>query len=194
MSWVEQLLHNDDDRTADWMARARTGESRARIRRWSRVETTGVLAILAGSAALLIAPIATLALIIWFSIADIDRTDVYWWLWVSVIAAPLLGGIATWVGGRQRLAACFADGHVSVGRVDKVIELPGGGDDSASYEVRVSAELPGGVVLRRKVYRSSDPRRRTGRPIRFRHNTVDPDDLHDVLFDGWAGETEGRAS
>ncbi|AXK35348.1 hypothetical protein DVA86_24580 [Streptomyces armeniacus] len=196
MRWLEQRLplHNADDQTADWIAKARTPESRARIRRWSRVETIGVLVALGGLAALFIAPIVTLALAIWSAIAGIDRTDVYWWLWGVAISVSTLGAIIMTVGSRRRLYSCFADGHVSTGRVDRVIEKPAVGDDQAWYDLRVSAELPGGVVLRRRLYRDgNDPRRRIGEPIRFRHNTLDSDDLHDALFDGWPGGTkDGR--
>lgn len=190
MKWLDRRIkfHNADDQTADWMAKARTAETRTRIRRWSRVETTGVLTVLGGVALLVLAPFATLALAIWFGVAGIDRTDVYWWVWGIAAGVPLVGGVLMAVGSRERLAACFADGYVSTGRVDKVIEQPGSGDDTASYELRVSAELSDGVVLHRKVYLGGyNPRRRVGGPVRFRHNTLDPDDAHDVLFDGFPG-------
>ncbi|MER7884493.1 hypothetical protein [Streptomyces griseus] len=37
-------LHNADDRTADWTAKARTPATRTRVRRRSRAETIGVVA------------------------------------------------------------------------------------------------------------------------------------------------------
>ncbi|AKS30873.1 hypothetical protein AFA91_02170 [Mycolicibacterium goodii] len=37
------------------------------------------------------------------------------------------------------------------------------------------------------------PERWVGRRIRFRHNTVDPDDHHDVRFDGWPAQGPGIA-
>ncbi len=42
--------------------------------------------------------------------------------------------------------------------VDRAVEHPGSGDDTATYEVRISAELPDGVVPRRK---DANPSRRT---------------------------------
>ncbi|MFI1463232.1 hypothetical protein [Nocardia carnea] len=188
MKWLDQRiqLHNADDQTADWMAKARTPETCARIRRWSRLEAIGVMAALAGLVVLVTAPIATVALIIWFYVSGIDRIDVYWLLWSVAIGVPLVGGILMTVGSSRRRAACFADGYVSTGRVDRVIEQRTVGDDQAWYELGVSAVMPDGEVLHRKVYRDgNDPSRRIGRPIRFRHNTLDPDVLHDVLFDGW---------
>ncbi|MEU3269344.1 hypothetical protein ABZ639_00775 [Saccharomonospora sp. NPDC006951] len=194
LRWLEQRipLHNADDQTADWMAKARTPQSRARIRYWSRVETIGVFVALAGIATLLAAPIATLALVIWFSVADIDHTAVYWWLWGVAAGVPLAGALAMVVGSNRRLDACFADGQLSTGRVDRVVEHRGGGDDPVTYELRISAELPDGVVLHRTVHRDGKaPSRRVGAAIRFRHNTLDPDDLHDALFDGFPG-TEAK--
>ncbi|MFE7337820.1 hypothetical protein [Streptomyces griseus] len=188
MKWLDQWIHNADDQTEDWMSKTGSPGTRTRIRRWSRMETIGVVATLAAVPLLLLAPLATLAFAIWFSVAGIGRTDVYWWLWGIAVGVPLVGGVLMAIASGRRLAACFADGYVSTGRVDRVIECPGSGDDTASYELRVSAELPGGVVLRRKVYREgSSPLRRVGGPIRFRHNTLDPEDLHDVLFDGFPG-------
>ncbi|MEU3053650.1 hypothetical protein [Streptomyces griseus] len=188
MEWLAQWIHNADDQTDDWMSKTATPGTRTRIRRWSRMETVGVVATLAAVPLLLLAPLAMLAFAIWFSVAGIGRTDVYWWLWGITVGVPLVGGILMAIGSDRRLAACFADGYVSTGRVDRVIECPGSGDDTTSYELRVSAELPGGVVLRRKVYQEGySPLRRVGGPIRFRHNTLDPEDLHDVLFDGFPG-------
>ncbi|RFU84842.1 hypothetical protein DY218_20375 [Streptomyces triticagri] len=145
MTWLDRgsrLLHNADDRTADRLAKARTPEARQRIRRWPQLETLGVVASLVGIALLVLAPVATLALAIWFGVAGIDRTDVYWWLCGIAVGVPLVGGGLMAVSGRAHLAACFVDGYVPTGRVGRVIECPGGGDDPASYELRVSVELP----------------------------------------------------
>lgn len=111
MKWFDQRiqLHNADDQSADWMAKARTPETRARIRRWSRLEAIGVMAALAGLVVLVAAPIATVALIIWFYVAGIDRTDVYWLLWSVAIGVPLVGAILMTAGSSRRRAACFAD-------------------------------------------------------------------------------------
>lgn len=59
-----------------------------------------------------------------------------------------------------------------------------------TYEFLIFAELAGSVVLRRRLYWGQDdgwlsPERWIGRQIRFRHNTLDPDALYDVRFDGW---------
>ncbi len=179
-------LIGTDQQTADWMAAARTPETRARIRRWSRIETIGVVLLVPGICALLAAPVVTLALAIGFAVAGVRHTDVYWWLWGVPLGLSVAGAAVMAVSSHRRLSATFADGHVAIGRVDRVVERPGSGDDTTTYELRVSAELSSGVLLRRKLYRDGgDPSRRIGRPIRFRHNTLDPDDVHDALFDGW---------
>lgn len=71
MRWLGQWIqiHNADDQTADWMAKARTPAARARIRRWSRVETIGVFVALGGLAATFVAPIVTLALAVWMVVS-----------------------------------------------------------------------------------------------------------------------------
>ncbi len=197
MTWLGQRiqLHNADDQTSDWMSRARTPQTRARIRHWSRVETIGVYTALVGLVLLLAAPIPTIVLAVWFDLVGIDRTDVYWWIWGIAGGLSLAGAIGMGLGSSRRREACFSDGHLSIGRVERVTEHPGSDDDAAWYELRVSTELSDGVILRRKVYRDgADPRRRTGRPIRFRHNTLDPDDLHDVLFDGWPDQAKPGAT
>lgn len=179
-----------DAQTAEWMASARTAGTRARIRCWARVETISVVLMLASFTALMIAPFVTLALAIWFSVARIDRTDVYWWLWGINLSVLAVGAIASAISSEKRRQACFADGYASLGRVDEVIEHPGSGEEQTWYEVFVSTELQERLVLRRNLYwpdDGNDPRRLIGRPISFRHNTLDPGDVHDVLFDGLPG-------
>lgn len=89
------------------------------------------------------------------------------------------------------------DGQASGGRLTEVITHPGGGEDQPTYEFLIAAELPGSVMLRRRLYWGEDdgwlsPERWTGRRIRFRHNTLDLDDLYDVRFDGWADEPKKK--
>lgn len=191
--WIQ--LHNADDQTADWMAKARTPAARARIRRWSRVETIGVFVALGGFAALFVAPVVTLLLAIWIAVTGNGRTDVYWWLWGVVLGVSLVGAIGITIGSRQRLNACFADGQVAVGTLKKAIEHPGSGDDHTWYDLRISVELQDGTTLRRRLHREgADPGRRVGGPVRFRHNTLDPDDLDDILFVSFAGLDDGKSS
>ena len=55
------------------MASARTPESRARIRRWSRVESIGLVVALAGHALLVVALIATIVVAVWFDLGRASR-------------------------------------------------------------------------------------------------------------------------
>lgn len=183
--WLQALFA--DQQTAAWVARARTPKTRARIRRWSRAENISMLVTLLGVALLAIAPFVTLTLLIVYAFAGIERTDVYWWLWGSSAGLSIAGGIAGVVSSEQLDKARYADGHLSGGVVGRVVEHPGSGDDQGWYRVDVSAELKDGTVLRRRLHwpdDGNDPRRLIGGPIRFRHNTFDPDDLQDYLYDG----------
>ena len=176
-----------DQETARWVSRARTPKTRARIRRWSRAENISMLVTLLGMALLAISPFATVALLIVFGFAEIERTDIFWWLWGSSGGMSIAGTIAGVISSEQLDKARYADGHLSVGVVGRVVEHPGGGDDQTWYQVDVSAEQEDGVVLRRRLYwpdDGNDPHRLIGGPIRFRHNTLDPDDLQDYRYDG----------
>ncbi|MFE6773504.1 hypothetical protein ACFVFD_31470 [Streptomyces fimicarius] len=68
-------------------------------------------------------------------------------------------------------------------------------DGNPTYDLVVRAELPGRPALRRTLGwgsgDSSGPDDRwAGRAIRLRHNTLDPDDEHDALFDGWPDDRQ----
>ncbi|WP_353115171.1 hypothetical protein [Microbacterium sp.] len=180
-----------DEQTQEWMAAARRPETRARIRRWSKVETVAVFVMLAGIALLLVAPFASIAVAIWNAVTDVERTYLYWWIW-SVPGIFALGGVVVAVvASSRREWACFADGHVAVGTVERAIEHPGSGDDQTWFDLRITAELPGGTAMRRRLHLEGEHLdRRVGRPVRFRHNTLDADDLDDLLFDGWPDHEE----
>lgn len=186
--------------TDGWMSRARTPETRARIRRWSRVENVSGLILLAGTVAFVASVPVGIGLAVWFWTAGVDRFDVFAWLYGSGAGVLLIAvGLDAWAGPRLAEAR-FADGRCTVGVIEEVVELPGpDADGNPTYDLVVRAELPGRPALRRTLGRgsgdSSGPDDRwTGRAIRFRHNTLDPDDEHDVLFDGWpdAGEASRR--
>ena len=175
-----------DEQTREWMAAARTPETRARIRRWAKVETVTVFMMFAGIALLLVAPFASIAVAIWSSVTDVERTYLYWWIW-GVSGVLAVGGVVVaMVASSRRQRACFADGRIAVGTVERAIEHPGSGDDQTWFDLRISAELQGGATLRRRLHLEGEHLdRRVGRPVRFRHNTLDADDLDDLLFDGW---------
>ncbi|MFI6347055.1 hypothetical protein [Streptomyces sp. NPDC050560] len=177
------------------MSRAKTPETRTRIRRWSQVETVSGLILLIGTVAFVAAIPVGIGLALWFWIAGVDRFDVFAWLY-----GPAVGVLLLWAGldayTKSRLAeARFADAQRTMGVVEEVVELPADGDGNPAYDLAVRAELPEGRALRRTVNwgsgDSSGPDDRwVGRAIRFRHNSSDPDDEHDVLFDGWPDDTK----
>lgn len=124
-----------------------------------------------------------------FWIAGVGRFDVFAWLYGSGAGVMLIAaGLDAWAG--HRLAeARLADGRCTVGTIEKVVELPGpDADGNPTYDLVVRAEVPGRPALRRTLGwgsgDSSGPDDHwAGREIRFRHNALDPDDEHDVLFD-----------
>lgn len=188
------MTHGQDD---EWMSRAKTPETRARIRRWSRWEGVGQWILAIGIVAFCAAILVGIGLAIWFWTAGIDRFDVFAWLYGSSVGVVLIGAALDAGAGSRLAEARFADGQCTIGAVEKVIELPGNdADGNPTYRLAVRAGLPGGTALRRSIpWGSGDSTgpddRWIGRAIRFRHNTSDPDDEHDALFVGWPDDTEG---
>lgn len=185
-----------------WQIRARTPETRAEIRRWARWETVSFWLMPASLFCVFAAaPVLGIGFGIW-SIVD-DRAPS--WMW-GVFGAIGLGCALMTTGAalgshakERRLTALYADGQATVGHLDEIITHPGGGEDQTTYDFLISAKLPGPAgsasrTLRRRLYWGEDdswgagPARWIGRPIRFRHNTLNPDDLYDVRFDGWADD------
>lgn len=186
----------------EWQSRVHKPETRARIRRWSRWETVSFWMLLAGMVCVFIgAPVLGIGFAIWRASEDSAPS----WMWglfgsIGAACALLLTGAALGTHAKdRRLTALYADGQVSVGRLDDVILHPGGGEDQNTYEFLISAEQSGAAAspsarLHRRLYWGEDdswgagPERWIGRTIRIRHNTTDPDDLYDVRFDGWADD------
>ncbi|NEC14172.1 hypothetical protein G3I34_18245 [Streptomyces sp. SID8014] len=186
-------------RPEEWMSRARTPQTRARIRRWARLEDLSRWILSVGAVAFAAAVPAGIGLALWFWIAGVDRFDVFAWLYGSGLGVLLIGtGLGVWTDSRL-VKARFADGRRTVGVIGEVVELPETDvDGNPAYHLLVSAEIPGRPALRRTIDwgsgDSSGPDDRwAGRAVCFRHNTFDPDDEHDVLFDGWPEDwTESR--
>lgn len=175
-----------DEQTTAWMAAARTPETRALIRRWSWIESIGLMAMVLGVALLVIAPFGSIAVAVWADVTDTGRSALHWWIWGITLGLLAVGGVAALVASGRRERACFADGHACEGVVDRAIEHPGSGDDRTWYDLRISAALANGVTLRRRLHLDGEQwERRVGRPVQFRHNTFDPEALDDVLLIGW---------
>jgi hypothetical protein len=99
---------------------------------------------------------------------------------VVTVAFSIFANVA---GGKARDAS-FARAHRSTGTVADVTEMPARGDYSGYYVVTLEASLPGGGTLRRHFDTGGGPQLvgRVGRQVPFRHRTLDPDDLEDVLI------------
>ncbi|MET7641130.1 hypothetical protein [Streptomyces sp. NPDC005438] len=185
-----------DDFAEFWAGRARTPETRARIRRLSRIDNISMGIMLTGMGLFVLMILVSIVLGIWFWIAGTSRSDVFLWGFGTALGVLLVGAVPEALVSSRLHAAQFADGDTTLGVIDAVtpVEVPQGsdGDSYPWFTLTVSAELPQQVVLRRSVdWWSNDGECRVGRPIRFRHNTLDPHDLHDVRFDGWPDETGG---
>jgi len=156
------------------MARAKTPETRESIRRWSRwchfYFWIGVLLVIAG-----------ITFIAWSVNTERDHGPGFWGgIAVAVVLVGVCVGFGERAAGRLN-EALWADAHVSVGTVEKVVKHSTEGPDL--YDVVVNSSI------------SDSPFRReisgllasynVGDQIRFKHHTLDPDDLDDVLFDGW---------
>ncbi|MBM7368662.1 hypothetical protein [Gordonia hydrophobica] len=182
---IRSLLPTDQQ-IADWTAAARTPRTRARIRRWSRAEAIGLAILLAGLALSILGPFASIAVAVWSVVSDNRSGHLYWWIWGIALGVTALGAVAFATAMALRQRACFADGHVTVGTVDRAIEHPGSGDDLTWFDLRISAVLADGITLHRRLHlEGQDLGRRVGRPIRFRHNSLRTDALDDVHLAGW---------
>lgn len=122
---VLRSLFTTDEQTQEWMAAAHTAQTRARIRRWAKIETIGMTSVETG---------------------------------------------------------------------ERAIAHPGSGDDQTWYHLRINAALPDGTLLRRRLHLEGESfERRVGGSLRFRHNTLDPDELDDVHFAGWIDKKQPRS-
>ncbi|MDO3126891.1 Uncharacterised protein [Mycobacteroides abscessus subsp. bolletii] len=112
-------------------------------------------------------------------------------LWVAtavavfvLIPAGILGGLYC---GHRRYRARFTNAHVSEAPIEEVTEVRRTNDDgsvSRYFMLIVSVAVEGGPAIRRHCTVGGDhPRPRIGQTLRFRHTTLDPDDLEDALFD-----------
>ncbi|SKP26322.1 Uncharacterised protein [Mycobacteroides abscessus subsp. abscessus] len=160
-----------DQHAEHWASLAKTPETRARIRRLSRIENITIWPMVVGGLLLLLMLPVTLGSMIWF--------------WIT---SALLG------------RAQYADADSAIGVVEGVTsweERDGEGDLVTVYRVRVTAWPSDELTLHRHLDggrsdHGGPDETWIGRRIRILHNTVDPDDLYDVRFDGWPDrETKG---
>ena len=91
----------------------------------------------------------------------------------------------------QPTQAEFARGHLTAGMIEDAVEDAPGEAQGADTLV-ISAEVPGHEILRRQVMcplpSPGSGRGLVGRTIGFRHTTLDPDFVDDVLVARWPKE------
>jgi hypothetical protein len=90
-----QALFSTDEQTQAWMAAARMPETRALIRRWSKIETIGVTAVVVGIALLIVAPFGSIAVAVWADVTDTDRSGLHWWIWGITLGTLAAGTTAS---------------------------------------------------------------------------------------------------
>lgn len=100
----------------------------------------------------------------------------------ALIPAGILGAV---VCGHLRYRASFTNALVSEGAITAVTEMRNSDDNSYYYRLIVSVEVDGGPTIRRHcTMGGKNPRPEIGWTLRFRHTTLDPENLQDALFDG----------
>lgn len=113
--------------------------------------------------------------------------DLSWLRWVGTAAVFVLipvGVFGAIYCGHKRYHASFANAHISEGRIAEVSEVHNSEDHSFYFMLTVSTAVDGGPTIRRHcTMGGKHPRPEIGQTLRFRHATLDPDNLEDALFD-----------
>ncbi|WP_396911122.1 ABC transporter permease [Mycolicibacterium sp.] len=106
---------------------------------------------------------------------------------IAVFVLIPIGILGALYCGHKRYRAWFSNAHVSEGPIEEVTEVRRSNDDGSTshhFMLTVSAAVEGGPPIRRHCTMGGDqPRPEIGQTLRFRHTTLDPDDLEDALFD-----------
>ncbi|MED5814475.1 ABC transporter permease [Mycolicibacterium sp. 050232] len=99
-----------------------------------------------------------------------------------LIPVGILGAIYC---GHKRYRASFTNAHVSEGLIEDVTEVRDSEDNSFYFMLTVSATVAGGPIIRRHCTMGGNhPRPGVGQTLRFRHTTLDPENLDDAVFEG----------
>ncbi|WP_396909826.1 hypothetical protein [Mycolicibacterium sp.] len=182
-----------DEYAEFWASRAKTPETRARIRRLSRIENMTIWPMVVGGLLLLLMLPVTLGSMIWFWITRTDHPEILFWGFPIATGVVMLSAIPHGIASSLLGRAQYADADTAIGVVEGVTsweERDGEGDLVTVYRVRVTAWLSDELTLHRhldggKSDHGGPDETWIGRRIRVRHNTLDPEDLYDVRFDGW---------
>lgn len=158
-------------------------ETRRRILRWSRVESLAAWMGVTGIAV----PVATFGIGLLLVDPNSDGGGFLPMLGSAAGLGVLLlvASVALEVHARQQLLeARFADGYLSVGTVDEVIDVPTEGESLSTLMITLTSPTARPRIRREldSTMHPSGPSARLGGTVLFRHNTLDPNDLEDVLF------------
>lgn len=179
-------LTSTDQQTRQWMSRARTPATRAEIRRWAKRERIATRIMIASLIAVCAWPVAGVAHLVWTLVRGEEQSFAPWgWTFLGLMVFVAIAVLVHSIAQHHRERAVYADGQTSLGRVVEIIALPPDSDGFTTYRLMVNAELPGSATLRREIREGHErraPEKWEGKAIRFRHNTLDPDDLQDILF------------
>lgn len=190
-----------DQYAEHWARRAKTPHTRARIRRLSKFDdiSSGILLIGMGLFVLMI--LVSIVLGVWFWIAGIDRPEIFFWGFGIAFGVLIFGAIMEMIASDRLDKAKWADADNAIGVIDDVTsrqEKDGEGDTVTVYHVALTAQISDQVTLRRclegRESENGGPDGTwIGRRVCFRHNTLDPGDLHDARFAGWPDEKARRS-
>lgn len=168
----------------EWLRQAKTPETRARIRRWNRWATF--------SARLCVSlMLGGIAFIVWSVVTDRHHGLAFWGAIVGIVVLFLGCTVGDAYANTHLNEARFADGRESVGTVTEAIMNPGA-DGPDTYDIALDAVVSGAVLHRKVTGLAAFSA--AGDRVRFRHNTLDPEDFDDIRFEGWAGSARPRST
>ncbi|MFE7577258.1 hypothetical protein ACFU5Z_21235 [Streptomyces sp. NPDC057521] len=192
---IVQTLFPPRAQTAEWMAAARTPETRARIRRWARLKRVCLVLAIPGTCVfvLVLVGFPLLAVAGLFVPGLRIFTDAPWWV-APVALAALVAVILPWFVASLLLeAACYADGTETLGTITEVVvDTTSDSEGQPQYDLTIAAELDQDASIRRSVRTAERREPRVGQTVRFLHNTLDPGALDDILYLGIVDNTPRR--
>lgn len=106
---------------------------------------------------------------------------------IAVFVLIPMGILGALYCGHRRHRAWFTNAHVSEGLIEEVAEVRSSNDDGSTsfyFMLTVTATVKDGLTIRRHcTMGGKHPRPQIGQTLRFRHTTLDPENLEDALVD-----------